>query len=203
VSSHKAAAFIFAISQLILLFDSIFMRVLQTTGKWFVKFYAPWCGHCKALAPKWSELAEVVTDTASDLQNFVIAKVDCTENQDVCTRFQVRSYPTLKLIANHKVYSYNGGRTLEDLKEFLGQGGDFNGEGEAVPAPPSKVQEFLNKNKELKALSDDFNHIIGYRKNAAAVLVAFGAIWGMLIMFVLSLVGFKPNLTATKTTKKD
>ncbi|MCP3665503.1 MAG: hypothetical protein GY696_23905, partial [Gammaproteobacteria bacterium] len=46
-----------------------------STGAWFVKFYAPWCGHCKKLAPTWEELA---ASLVSDPDNHV-AHIDCTE----------------------------------------------------------------------------------------------------------------------------
>lgn len=56
----------------------------------FIKFYAPWCGHCKSLAPVWDELGR-------DLKGKVmIGKVDCTTETSVAGRFGVRGYPTLK-----------------------------------------------------------------------------------------------------------
>lgn len=87
---------------------------------YFVKFYAPWCGHCKRLAPTWDELAGEFKAAADS--NVVIAKVDCTVHQSVCQKFGVEGYPTLKVI--HKtaaVKEYNGKREKEDLKNFINE----------------------------------------------------------------------------------
>jgi thioredoxin-like negative regulator of GroEL len=61
------------------------------TGKWLVEFYSPRCGHCKRLEPVWEELATKAK------QSFLVGKVDCTVNQAICSKFQVRGYPTIKL----------------------------------------------------------------------------------------------------------
>lgn len=89
----------------------------------FVKYYAPWCGHCKKLAPIWEELAEFF-----DADQVVIADIDHTLN-DVETPLIIEGYPTLVFYpANGEVnpetgfrkhITYNGARELEDFIKFV------------------------------------------------------------------------------------
>lgn len=92
-----------------------------------LEIYAPWCGHCKALTPIYEELGEFYADN----DNIVIAKIDGTANDfDV----EYRGFPTIKFFPGNggEMQSYEGGRTLDDLKEYIeanavnakGEGGD-------------------------------------------------------------------------------
>jgi len=88
------------------------------TGDHFIKFYAPWCGHCQKLAPAWAELAKAYEDDAK----VKISKLDCTQAQSVCQANEVRGYPTLQYIRNGKlVEAYKGGRDLGSLKTFVSE----------------------------------------------------------------------------------
>jgi thioredoxin domain-containing protein 5 len=87
-------------------------------GNWFVKFYAPWCGHCKRLAPTWDELATKINLNAN--AGVKIAKVDCTKSTTVCSAQGVRGYPTLTLLkAGSEPTPYRGGRDAASLQSFL------------------------------------------------------------------------------------
>ncbi|CAI5745736.1 unnamed protein product [Peronospora destructor] len=88
-------------------------------GMWFIKFYAPWCGHCKKLAPLIDELSK--TDSLSGTDVYV-AKVDCTTEQSICERFSVGSYPTLKVVADGKSYDYNSRRDVPSMVAFATEG---------------------------------------------------------------------------------
>ncbi|XP_046734653.1 thioredoxin domain-containing protein 5 homolog [Diprion similis] len=87
-----------------------------STGKHFVKFYAPWCGHCQKLAPTWDELANSFAH--GDLVS--ISKVDCTQHRSVCGQFDIKGYPTLLWIEDgKKIDKYTGQRSHEELKTYV------------------------------------------------------------------------------------
>lgn len=87
-----------------------------SSGHHFVKFYAPWCGHCQKLAPTWEELANSLRNDDS----VSISKIDCTQHRWVCGQFDIKGYPTLLWIEDgKKVDKYTGQRTHEELKAYV------------------------------------------------------------------------------------
>ena len=91
--------------------------VKDETKDVLVKYYAPWCGHCKALAPTWDELAESV----KDIDDLVIAKFDATANE--VAGLDIRGYPTLKYYpkGDKSGLDYSGDRDLADFQKFLSE----------------------------------------------------------------------------------
>merc|ERR1712216_417978 len=86
-----------------------------TNGKSvFIKFLAPWWGHCKSMKPAWDQLMEEFKDSKSA----VVADVDCTVHQDLCGKHGVQGYPTIKYGDPNNMEDYQGGRTYEDLSAF-------------------------------------------------------------------------------------
>ena len=98
-------------SEEIELSDSNFDKEIKKFPSSLVKFYAPWCGHCKSMAPAFASAAKKLRK--DDIQ---LISVDCTENSDTCQKFSVNGYPTLKTFKNGKsVKDYEGGRDEQSI----------------------------------------------------------------------------------------
>ena len=94
-------------SDVVVLTESNFeSQVLSSDELWLVEFYAPWCGHCKKLAPEWAQ-------AATELKGSVkLGKVDATVEPSLASKYGVQGYPTIKFFVpgSSTPEEYNGGR---------------------------------------------------------------------------------------------
>jgi len=119
-------------------------------GTYFVKFFSPYCGHCKQLAPKWDAAYREVG--AADTKGFKWANVDCIQFSDFCAENAISGYPTLRVYRDAKrVHDLSSSSPSElDLQYFAEQFiaiGDkaFNAEYETAP------QEMVNRVASAKS----------------------------------------------------
>jgi protein disulfide-isomerase-like protein len=128
-------------------FDDI---VKDETKSVLVEFYAPWCGHCKSLAPKYEEVAK----SFDGEEDVVIAKLDADAHKEPASQYGVTGYPTLKWFPknNKQGEDYNGGREVHDFIKFINEktgtqrvaGGGYNENYGRVEALDSLARRFMS-----------------------------------------------------------
>ncbi|CAI0460301.1 unnamed protein product [Linum tenue] len=88
--------------------------VMKSKDLWIVEFFAPWCGHCKKLAPEWKK-------AASNLKGKVkLGHVDCDSEKSFMSRFNIQGFPTIKVFGADKdsPMPYEGARTASAIESF-------------------------------------------------------------------------------------
>lgn len=108
-----------------------FDSVIKAHKVILVEFYAPWCGHCKTLAPEYAAAAKELKKEDPPIR---LAKIDATIQEGLAKRFEVQGFPTIFLFKNGEKKEYDGPRSSSGIVEYMKREADPN-----YKPPPSLV----------------------------------------------------------------
>lgn len=145
-------------SDVIELKDSDFDARIKQYDVALVKFYAPWCGHCKRMAPEFDKASSELIRNDPPV---ALIKVDCTSETKTCGKHGVNGYPTLKIFKNGEVASdYQGPREADGIVKYM-----------RTKAGPSAKE--IKSVDELEKFLNNFEHsIVAFVKSADSTLAA-------------------------------
>nr|BAH80467.1 putative protein disulfide isomerase [Lentinula edodes] len=124
-----------------------------------VEFFAPWCGHCKALAPHYEEAATALKD-----KDIKLAKVDCVDQADLCQANGIQGYPTLRVYKNGTPSDYQGPRKADGIISYM-----------VKQSLPAVTELTLSNIEEFKA-ADKFVAVAYVSSTTDAPAVAFNQV---------------------------
>ncbi|KAL3641413.1 Protein disulfide isomerase-like 5-2 [Castilleja foliolosa] len=138
--------------------DSNFDAAISTFDYIFVDFYAPWCGHCKHLAPELDKAAPILAGLNPPI---VIAKVDAEKYRKLASKNGVDGYPTLKIFMHGVPTEYYGPRKANLLARYLTK---FVAPDVSILNSDSAVKEFV------EAAGTDFPIFLGFGLNESVII---------------------------------
>lgn len=141
----------------LVLTDADFQSRLSVHDLALVKFYAPWCGHCKKLAPEFEKAATVLKNNDPSV---ILAEVDCTgDGKQMCESYGVSGYPTLKAFKRgEKAFDYEGPRDADGIVKYM----------KSKAGPSSKLLDTVAVAE--KFLDNSEHSVIGFFEDADSSL---------------------------------
>jgi protein disulfide-isomerase-like protein len=170
--------------------------MILTKNILFDQFYAPWCGHCKTLAPV---LEEVADELKGDIN---VAHVDVTQSRDLGTRFGIKGFPTVMLFSNGLIYTYKGRRTVEDLVVFA-KGGFKTQEAEEVPKELGMFGEMVNVFKTVYREGMKDINAQNYLTHSVLLMVMPFIFLSFMILLIVSSPGPEPKRRSKGEAEKE
>lgn len=114
VATLMAVAVVATASDVLVATKENFEGIIAKDDLTLVKFYAPWCGHCKKMAPDFEQAATELKGKAQ------LVDLDATVEKDLATKYGIRGFPTLKLFSKGEhISDYKGGRTKDALVQYI------------------------------------------------------------------------------------
>ena len=82
-------------------------------------FYTNWCPHCKTAKPIWQEFKDEMSGKKIKGRDIVFLDVDCEADPATAESFNVKGYPTIKLVKDDQIIEYDAKPNKDTLMEFL------------------------------------------------------------------------------------